>query len=421
MEIKREIHLKRLIESKHNGMIKIVTGTRRCGKSYLLYLFFFLAFAVSCSTDKQSHNELLCLDVKKSYPEKEINLSDIADISYLHLNENSDDFVYKGGINYVTKNTIVVVDRPSSSILFFSKDGNPKFRFNRKGQGPEEYPYAGAVIYDEAADDVYVAPDFSGSYINVYSSSGTFKRKLTLPQGKFAHQMFFFDDASILVHDIGQTFRKRGDAGHGKALSEQVPDSSFFLISRTDGTVLEYIRMKSNHIDLSFGGDGFVAVPGFAHIRKCPDGFFLFNPETDTVFIYNKDKTLTPFMHKMPMLSDLSPMVVMDICMDAGRFQFMSAYQYQETGSPEAKYYMRDKQTGEIFRQKITLPDYKGKVFYMDPRNVAYAEKEYQIELNLIELKEAYSENKLSGKLKELVSTLNEDKDNNVFMFVHFK
>ena len=41
--------------------------------------------------------------------------------------------------------------------------------------------------------------------------------------------------------------------------------------------------------------------------------------------------------------------------------------------------------------------------------------------LNWIELKRAYRENKLSGKLNELVADLNEDEDNNVFMFVHFK
>ena len=40
MEIKRDFHLKKLISSRHNGMIKIVTGIRRCGKSYLLFKLF---------------------------------------------------------------------------------------------------------------------------------------------------------------------------------------------------------------------------------------------------------------------------------------------------------------------------------------------------------------------------------------------
>ncbi len=36
MEIKRDIYLNRLISRKNNGLIKIVTGIRRSGKSYLL-------------------------------------------------------------------------------------------------------------------------------------------------------------------------------------------------------------------------------------------------------------------------------------------------------------------------------------------------------------------------------------------------
>lgn len=40
MEIKRDIYLNRLINKKHNGLIKVVTGLRRCGKSYLLSELF---------------------------------------------------------------------------------------------------------------------------------------------------------------------------------------------------------------------------------------------------------------------------------------------------------------------------------------------------------------------------------------------
>lgn len=39
-EIKRNSYLKQLISGKQNGLIKIVTGIRRCGKSYLLFKIF---------------------------------------------------------------------------------------------------------------------------------------------------------------------------------------------------------------------------------------------------------------------------------------------------------------------------------------------------------------------------------------------
>ena len=40
MLIKRDFYLQQLIDGKQNGLIKIVTGIRRCGKSYLLFKLF---------------------------------------------------------------------------------------------------------------------------------------------------------------------------------------------------------------------------------------------------------------------------------------------------------------------------------------------------------------------------------------------
>ena len=39
--IKRDIYLKRLIDREQNGLVKIITGIRRCGKSYLLNNLFY--------------------------------------------------------------------------------------------------------------------------------------------------------------------------------------------------------------------------------------------------------------------------------------------------------------------------------------------------------------------------------------------
>lgn len=40
MEISRDIYLNKLISKKHNRLIKVITGIRRCGKSYLLFNMF---------------------------------------------------------------------------------------------------------------------------------------------------------------------------------------------------------------------------------------------------------------------------------------------------------------------------------------------------------------------------------------------
>lgn len=41
MEIKRDKYLKKLVSKRNNGLIKVITGIRRCGKSYLLFNLYY--------------------------------------------------------------------------------------------------------------------------------------------------------------------------------------------------------------------------------------------------------------------------------------------------------------------------------------------------------------------------------------------
>lgn len=60
IEINRDYYLKQLISKKNNGMIKIITGIRRCGKSYLLFTLFY-KHLLSCGINKD-HIITLSLD-----------------------------------------------------------------------------------------------------------------------------------------------------------------------------------------------------------------------------------------------------------------------------------------------------------------------------------------------------------------------
>ena len=39
--IKRDYYLKQIIDKNENGLIKVITGIRRCGKSFLLFNLFY--------------------------------------------------------------------------------------------------------------------------------------------------------------------------------------------------------------------------------------------------------------------------------------------------------------------------------------------------------------------------------------------
>lgn len=64
MEIKRDLYLTKLINRMNNGLIKVVTGIRRCGKSYLLFELFYNYLKEQGIED--SHIIKLALDDRKN-------------------------------------------------------------------------------------------------------------------------------------------------------------------------------------------------------------------------------------------------------------------------------------------------------------------------------------------------------------------
>ena len=81
MEIKRDIYLDRLIRRKNNGLIKVITGIRRCGKSYLLFNLFHNHLIssgipedhiIEVALDDRSNKELRNPDNMLDYVKKQI-------------------------------------------------------------------------------------------------------------------------------------------------------------------------------------------------------------------------------------------------------------------------------------------------------------------------------------------------------------
>ena len=97
MEIKRDVYLDKLIRKKKNGLIKVVTGVRRCGKSYLLFHLFrdhLLDSSVAedhiieIALDDRSNKELRDPDVilkfiKESIKDKEDYYIILDEVQYL--------------------------------------------------------------------------------------------------------------------------------------------------------------------------------------------------------------------------------------------------------------------------------------------------------------------------------------------------
>ena len=143
MEIKRDRYLNFLISKKHNGLIKVITGMRRCGKSYLLFNLFkdyLLAEGI-----EESHIIEIAFD---AYENKQFRDPDVL---YPYLKEQiKDDGMYyvlldevqllgefEAILNSLTRMKNVDVYVTGSNARFLSKDVITEFR----GRGDEVHMY----------------------------------------------------------------------------------------------------------------------------------------------------------------------------------------------------------------------------------------------------------------------------------------
>ena len=79
------------------------------------------------------------LDVAKDYPEKTINLEDIADVRYVPL-ETTDQSLIQGIHKMATsENKIIICDLAQNRVFIFDKEGHLITSINKEGPGPQEY------------------------------------------------------------------------------------------------------------------------------------------------------------------------------------------------------------------------------------------------------------------------------------------
>ena len=155
MVIRRDIYLNKLISKKHNGLIKVITGVRRCGKSFLLFNLFREHLAECHVPD--DHIIEIAFDAfeNRKYRDPEVLFPYLTeqirdqDMYYVLLDEVQmlDDF--ESVLNSLARRRNVDVYVTGSNAKFLSKDIITEFR----GRG----------------DEVRMYPLTFGEYMSVYA------------------------------------------------------------------------------------------------------------------------------------------------------------------------------------------------------------------------------------------------------------
>ena len=210
MNIERPIYLQRLINRRHNGMIKIITGLRRSGKSYLLFTLFCQYLKEQGIDDTQ----IIKLDLENIYNERYRKPLPLLEYIGQRVTDTREYFIlideiqlldrFEEVLNTLLKNPQLDVYVTGSNARFLSKDVVTTFR----GRGDELRIHP--LSFSEYMS---VKPDapFLETHLNEYMLLGGLPQTVTMPteQQKKSYLQQLFSNTYLI--DIKERYSIRND------------------------------------------------------------------------------------------------------------------------------------------------------------------------------------------------------------------
>lgn len=210
MNIERPIYLQRLINRRHNGMIKIITGLRRSGKSYLLFTLFCQYLKEQGIDDSQ----IIKLDLENIYNERYRKPLPLLEYIGQRVTDTREYFIlideiqlldrFEEVLNTLLKNPQLDVYVTGSNARFLSKDVVTTFR----GRGDELRIHP--LSFSEYMS---VNPDapFLETHLNEYVLLGGLPQTVTMPteQQKKSYLQQLFSNTYLI--DIKERYSIRND------------------------------------------------------------------------------------------------------------------------------------------------------------------------------------------------------------------
>ena len=259
---------------------------------YLMALCM-IVFSACTNQQKESNGPLPVADFEKEYPEKDLLVSEHADVEYIRL-ETTDEVLLDGIASLylsVTDRFIVTNNMREGRIFVFDRQGKHLHNFMRKGQSGEEFVFANRVRVDDKAEEIFVLD--TRNKVLVYTLDGKFKRVLDIPKGMKADDLWNYDDEWLLSYDSYNLDRE----------NQPCAEQPFFLLSKKEGSVKRIdVNAKDRigpRIYFEQNGQKGVMSVSFNYIYKNGDEFVLSELGNDTVFML-KQGNVSPLLVRTP-------------------------------------------------------------------------------------------------------------------------
>ena len=376
-----------------------------------------MGFSACTNQQEESNGPLPVADFEKEYPEKDLLVSEHADVEYIRL-ETTDEVLLDGIASLylsVTDRFIVTNNMREGRIFVFDRQGKHLHNFMRKGQSGEEFVFANRVRVDDKAEEIFVLD--TRNKVLVYTLDGKFKRVLDIPKDMRADDLWNYDDEWLLSYDSYNL-----DIPN-KECSEQ----PFFFLSKKEGSVKRIdVNAKDRigpRIYFEQNGQKGVMSVSFNYIYKNGDEFVLSELGNDTVFMLKQGK-VSPLLVRTPGSKAKEVRSMMSAPLKLGDYigvaEAPKKLELENTKFATKDVFLNLK-TGEG-----CILGLKDDVNFVDPTGIRHSNERVEAPKNHIlwmpdtdRLFQWKEEGKLKGKLAEMLEGMSED-DNPILIIYKF-
>ena len=388
-------------------------------KKTTIYLMALCMIVFSACTNQQKENNgpLPVADFEKEYPEKDLLVSEHADVEYVRL-ETTDEVLLDGIASLylsVTDRFIVTNNMKEGRIFVFDRQGKHLHNFMRKGQSGEEFVFANRVRVDDKAEEIFVLD--TRNKVLVYTLDGKFKRVLDIPKGMKADDLWNYDDEWLLSYDSYNLDRE----------NQPCAEQPFFLLSKKEGSVKRIdVNAKDRigpRIYFEQNGQKGVMSVSFNYIYKNGDEFVLGELGNDTVFML-KQGNVSPLLVRTPGSKAKEVRSMMSAPLKLGDYigvaEAPKKLELENTKFATKDVFLNLK-TGEG-----CILGLKDDVNFVEPTGIRHSNERVEAPKNHIlwmpdtdRLFQWKEEGKLKGKLAEMLEGMSED-DNPILIIYKF-
>ena len=389
-----------------------------------------LITAAGCGSNKSNSassttSDVPVIDLRADYPEKRIDIREIADIEYIPL-EMTDSSLLSRSLLTMTDDYIVTFNK-DRNVIVFNRDGSYSHSFNHRGEAPFEYQDISALLFDPVSHDIFVTSS-SSSIVQQYDFYGNHIRTITLPEEYRSGQDFFiYSNDTLLGVDRKFTANEELQKQYG------VNHQPFYYIDiKTDSITklpIEMVEPTSEGLTWFVDNSVYGISLWVAPLSTIGDKIIVSDAMEDNISIF-ADSVLVPIVTKRNKLSENEKPYLTTIDGMNDRYILLHTIEknidLKANSVPDPVQYLYDRKTDEWVKVKIDNNDIEleGEPDYYFGRlsgSINALPEGYMAQMILAEtLCDLRDKGRLSGHLKELSEKMDYE-DNPIMLLARLR